>query len=505
MTPLLLFTNMADAFFNSLFQGLPTIDADHDSSHVLESHRIYVKKQVQTKINGLNAFSLVWGAHSLLTAEGTILDKLTAQQQLACLLVIETLSCLGSDMTIASQLDVSSPFLPVLFRDSLSVVQEAKEREDGTEEPVERGSVLDLIESFLPMVMGKEELEKLLAASKSGDPIPTETTTDMENTINQWIAVYEDDNYVNPLVWASNESSKKELSRLLELHETSPVSKQSLLEPLPSVESPFARPLPPPLLPLYGYEEDEEPLDDQEKTDLLEYLHSELLWLTPTNLRLMMLPSDEHAHKDSEEYRHVLSLLQQQAFDSPLSPNDQRTVMDALNASKSTNSGGSASEEDDELRIQLVQESGLTPQNLSRLVEHNPLIAHECLVVILQSSPDPLKNDYLSTLVGMDMSLHSMEVVNRLATHSVHGDQESILHPEYINLFISSCIASCENLQGRHAQNRLVRLVCVFIQSLLRNKIVHVDDIYFEVQAFCIEFSRIREAAALFKLLKTNM
>jgi hypothetical protein len=100
----------------------------------------------------------------------------------------------------------------------------------------------------------------------------------------------------------------------------------------------------------------------------------------------------------------------------------------------------------------LVYHCGMTPQKLPDLVEHNPLIAVEILSKLM-NSPDI--DGYLDVLVHMEMSLHSMEVVNRLTT-AVE------LPTEFVHEYISNCIQSCQNV-------KVCLLFCSFKLNLLEN------------------------------------
>ncbi|KNC81372.1 hypothetical protein SARC_06297 [Sphaeroforma arctica JP610] len=201
---------------------------------------------------------------------------------------------------------------------------------------------------------------------------------------------------------------------------------------------------------------------------LLPSSESEMRWMNPSGIQYAFKWDSTMCIDNSPDTLLII------AFNEALSPTQQSTLRDAF-----------------ETDTNLVFSNEISPQKLPELVENNPLIAVD---VLLKLSSSPIISEYLGVLVNMDMSLHSMEVVNRLTT-------AVDLPTEFIHLYISNCIHQCENTEEGFTQLRLVRLASVFLQALLRNKIINVRDIYVEVQAFCVEFSTVREAAGLFRLL----
>ncbi len=183
------------------------------------------------------------------------------------------------------------------------------------------------------------------------------------------------------------------------------------------------------------------------------------------------------------------------------------------------------------------------------LVDSNPQIAAALVRAILRLAPRDVATAYLLTLANADLSLQTLETVNLIATGP--GAADTIpssggpggLPADYLAFFVGVAMSQCERAgtRDKHAQTRLVKLLCVFIQSLMRNGLLQrrsggatmmtvvsgsgsgagaggqggdgadpfwksADDnlevLLESIETFCVSFSMIKEATVLYKALK---
>ena len=155
-----------------------------------------------------------------------------------------------------------------------------------------------------------------------------------------------------------------------------------------------------------------------------------------------------HYQEDGDnqaDCHNAITHLMLRALKGPLLPAQQQQVLVAL-------------EQAPRLAISLLPGGS---SQLPSLVEHCPVIASALLQRLFQrrtelpyssssGQADHLCDNMLLVLAQSDVSLHGMEVVNRLvSTVDLPGD--------FVRSYIVNCIRSCESAQDKYVQSRLVR------------------------------------------------
>lgn len=184
-----------------------------------------------------------------------------------------------------------------------------------------------------------------------------------------------------------------------------------------------------------------------------------------------MLPEpywDLNLVSDSFTYQEMKKYLQR-ATKHALKPPEQRMLINCLNADK-----------------ELVFHIDMTPAKLPDLIINNQAIAVQLLICMTNTSEI---TKYYDVLSHMKISVALLEVFNSLS-------QFVEFPKEFIQLFLKNCMTQCQgNAQGENKVNRTrtVRVVVVFLQNILKQKLINFDDVSTDIRQFCMEHTTVKE------------
>ncbi|KAJ1336921.1 hypothetical protein BSLG_006681 [Batrachochytrium salamandrivorans] len=185
--------------------------------------------------------------------------------------------------------------------------------------------------------------------------------------------------------------------------------------------------------------------------------------------------NDSESSVDFSERDHARQLIIY-AYTSPLSTTQQRIVSQWIKRLP-----------------QIVHMVEVTVNAFAGLVENNPSVAAEFIGGLSKSLKFP---SYLDVLIDASTLMHSMEVVNWLAMRS-----NVVIPQEFLHRYLAKCMVACDPIRDKYMQARQVRLICGFVVSLVQGKVISIMDYQVDLQTFCLEYSHVKEAAELYRLV----
>ncbi|VDK53173.1 unnamed protein product [Anisakis simplex] len=128
-----------------------------------------------------------------------------------------------------------------------------------------------------------------------------------------------------------------------------------------------------------------------------------------------------------------------------------------------------------------------------KFIDENPAVAAAVIVRRVNKNAGELEA-FFDLLLSMNLSVQGMEVVNKLCSQSKFPQ-------EYLNSYIMMCVSRCQDQKQSSLQCRQVRMVCVFLSSLIRNSNWDVHPLAVELQSFVLKFNHVREAVSLYQAI----